>query len=626
MTDHARTHFIADRARLLLLLLVALAVGSLAQLPSAPAAHAEPGDPPAQRQFGKALQAIIASGMPAHAAVGHLLYDAGALGLAKAWCAAGMSADDAEEALTNAVASNPAELAKYVAERNIGMLTDAFGNRGRLSADTTPRRLLNALRVWMWRSPNGRRFKLADVLDLALADADAGVTEEWLVDRLTTDYPWNRLPEKWSTEVKGSLRVLPVGDAKGDVTPVRILTVWGSDFERGYAHGRLLGRDVLELWSQYALRIAAFKGGYQNICELQDMVFDFPASYEQEMKGLMAGILDSVPAEERETYTKLVGRDLRLVDLKAGNTLSDWAEFGCSSVSVWGDRTSDGRVLTARNLDYQTMGGMLNKYHLVVVQAPQPATATSPARHGWVSLAFTGAIGCYTGMNDQGVTAMMHNTPGHYTRTIGIVPRAFSQRTALELADAANMPDSFATALREMHHLVPSNIHTSWPRLNGKVDPRGQAAAMELDGYTPLHEGVTVRRPEHNAAGVAHDLFVVTNHFCRRFTPTDREDGMPPELGAPGNSPMRFATLQDAAGAAPRGSVDVPTIRDWLKKVCHPGTAHSVVFSPDTREVYALQPVGSEGRGGPYAHMNRLSVDALMAAAKAASLRRVADF
>ena len=597
--------------------LIALLAVLLAFAPSLPAT-ADPGDPPSDPSaLSSELQAVIDSGMSAHAALGHMLFDAGPKEIAQAYCSANLDHDTADGILKNAGAANSAAIARLVAGGHVDKVAEAFAGKGDLAANTTPKFLLNALRFWMWREPAGKKIDTRTVIDLALQHSS--ISQQALAERLTSDYPWDKLPASWSKEIKGRLEMTPGG--------VRMLTVWGSPFERGYAHGRLLGRDVLELWSGFALRMAMFRqGGYRNVCEVQDLVFDFPEPYLNEMKGLMAGILDSVPEADRRKFARaLGGRDVQLVDLKAGNTLSDWAEFGCSSVTVWGDHTTDGRVLTGRNLDYQTMGHLLNNYHLLLVEPAAPATATMPARKGWVSLAFTGAIGCYTGMNEDGVTAMMHNTPGHYSRSIGIVPRGFSQRYGLERADAARMPESYADALREMHHLVPSNIHVSWPRMNGKVQAQGHAAAMELDGYAELDHGVTVRQPASNGDGVPRDLFVVTNHFCQRFT-ADRTEDLPPTPRRPVDSTERYTTLEDAATHSARGSVDVETVREWLRLVSKTGTAHSVVFSPDTREIYAMQPTGEEKRGGPYAEPQKLSVPQLLDAAKRAAAATVEGF
>ena len=73
-----------------------------------------------------------------------------------------------------------------------------------------------------------------------------------------------------------------------------------------------------------------------------------------------------------------------------------WKSFHCSNFGAWGSRTVDGRLFTARNLDWLTDLG-LQKYKLITIHHP-------PDGYSHATFSWAGVWGAMTGMSAQGLT------------------------------------------------------------------------------------------------------------------------------------------------------------------------------------------------------------------------------
>ena len=73
-----------------------------------------------------------------------------------------------------------------------------------------------------------------------------------------------------------------------------------------------------------------------------------------------------------------------------------WKSFHCSNFGAWGSRTVDGRLFTARNLDWLTDLG-LQKYKLITIHHP-------PDGYSHATFSWAGVWGAMTGMSAEGLT------------------------------------------------------------------------------------------------------------------------------------------------------------------------------------------------------------------------------
>ena len=386
------------------------------------------------------------------------------------------------------------------------------------------------------------------------------------------------------------------------VDGLRVLTVWGSDYERGFAHGYLLAGEITDFAGKVLVDplVVASKEVYEQKVRTGVVgAFDFDPRYEQELQGLLAGIIAKLGQDG--THQKDLGRAVTLDDLKAANTLADWHAFYCSTFSVWGKMHDQGQIATARNLDFYRLPGIVEQ-QMVMVHKPSKA-----GRKKWVSITWAGLIGCYTGMNEDGVTITMHDCrPGPPSVSSGFVPRSFALRDAIETASAASALDDVERILRERPTMFGNNIHVSRP-LAGKNIP---AAVFEYDPNRKLDGGVTRRTAGADTGLPSSKSMICTNHYLLRTQPIacERYDQIRSSL---------LSLALDGKG------VDRRTAFGIMHQVSQRSdgilTAHTVYMLPNSRELY-LSPATAT-QSAPTENVWRLRLDDLFANKEAAVKR-----
>ena len=213
------------------------------------------------------------------------------------------------------------------------------------------------------------------------------------------------LPEAQVVDRVGRSALLQAGQQ-------RILLLQGSPYQMGYAHGRLLAKDVkksvdtLLLVSQAAdsqRRGNFFAGSLEEIYRRVEPYI--PARYREELAGLADG----------------AGLDRRRVAL--ANVFPEM--FHCSGFALMGKATKDGELIHGRILDYMTSIELQDRAVLMV-------TKTNGGNACMIA-SYAGFIGCVTGMNDQQV-AVGEMGMGGEGQWDGI-PMAFMLRQVLEECD-----------------------------------------------------------------------------------------------------------------------------------------------------------------------------------------------
>ena len=174
--------------------------------------------------------------------------------------------------------------------------------------------------------------------------------------------------------VKGTVSTL--GEGKD---AVKLLHVWGTPREMGYAHGVLLKDDVADFYEKIIGAMTAGMGvGVEALdqawAEMEPFV---PERYLEEMAGLAKG----------------AGVDLQTV--KRAHAIPDLSEMDCTFFAAWGDFTADGHFIQLRALDYATEAHIQDN-PAIVVYHPRRGPA-------YVNVGWCGFIGMVTGMNAQHV-------------------------------------------------------------------------------------------------------------------------------------------------------------------------------------------------------------------------------
>lgn len=179
---------------------------------------------------------------------------------------------------------------------------------------------------------------------------------------------------------------------------LRVLRVWGTPEERGYAHGYLLAEDIQKIMNQeFAARFAGRPAILQQARAALPRLIEYPDEIAAELEALWRGLLARNPDRRMPDLT----RDFDKTDLLIANALDVFGLMGCSSFTVWGKQAAGGGVLTARNFDWPLTGEHMLDHTLLIVQMPKGKTASA-------SVSWPGYIGSVTGISRDGVAAYLH--------------------------------------------------------------------------------------------------------------------------------------------------------------------------------------------------------------------------
>ena len=334
---------------------------------------------------------------------------------------------------------------------------------------------------------------------------------------------------------------------------LRLLRLWGTPEERGYAHGRLLADDIVRsLRSEFTAQFSEAPQLLQQARAALPRLIEYPEDYGRELDALWRGVLAAGPELDMPAF----GRAFDKVDLLVANAMDVFGLMGCSSFTVWGDQASGGGVLTARNFDWHVTGDHIVEQTLLIVQ--EHDDGRSVASFGW-----PGYIGTVSGVSADGVAAYLH---------VGSARQAMPQPSSWPAATAARKilesrgrgEERVRQALTHVQYTSPPSGFLTHVVLPEEPESGPPAAVFEADARASV-AGVSEPGP-----------VIVTNHFCTR------SDGR----GASGDSLRRQRALQRGIrGCFELGDRQLDPDEAWrlLRNVeagggAYFGTLHSLVF------------------------------------------------
>lgn len=382
---------------------------------------------------------------------------------------------------------------------------------------------------------------------------------------------------------------------------IRVLQLSGSHYEMGYNHGYLLAREIMDMITVYGFFVVDYFGlDYDELLAKQKQ-FAW-GEYEPELEGMLAGLRAALPPEKLliappGKAPHAVGLD----DLKGMNTMGDWLAglVSCSSFSVWGKGRADGSTLLARNFDWLIdPGNVAMDRQVVIAYAPDYGPR-------WVNVTMAGDLGCISGMNEYGASAMIHVSLNGYPPTDddGFVPGTLALRRVIESLRPASTPAAALPPLRDAPQMGQYLYHLCFPSA-GRADD-DVAGIFEYDGNGRHRDGyVTYRRPADNPRLPRNrfrdqrldytNTLINVNHYLKRKTEI-------PQLFSSG----RYLTIKRMLPKAKAdGNVEVNEARDIMAAVGYQPsffmgpwiTLHTVVFEPQTRRLHLF--LAQDGRPG----------------------------
>lgn len=374
------------------------------------------------------------------------------------------------------------------------------------------------------------------------------------------------------------LMILPAygQDCNGSIEyigDVRVLNLWGTWSEMGYAHGYLLGPDIATVFHDYFLEMVGGPGTFENARLFYLAHFDTPSDLSQYAQGILSGIADTV-----SIYSDRLGRDLDYIDICVVTAIPDIVSLKgdldllCSSVSSWGagtetDSLLNGAPAISRNLDYyvDTGSSILDNSILITFD---PASGQE-----WVSVGFPGFAGSLSGMNQSGVSACLNmgNHQGTTQYTSPFVPICMALALGLSEEDFNGSgtcdPQDMIDALTQWNRGNSYAIHVVGKRTLAPQD--SSSVVVELSN----RDGTALRYAA-DEAGIAPCRMILTNHHRVLIPPV---------------SCYRYSRMMDSLTTNP----DVTLDRLWgfMGAVGWPatpgsgGTIQTMVFMPEQLEM-----------------------------------------
>jgi len=302
----------------------------------------------------------------------------------------------------------------------------------------------------------------------------------------------------------------------------KVLKVWGTHEQRGYAHGYLLAEECKTVFDEYIIEHVCYGQAYVYNTMRTFFVQNYAVeeNYQAETDGLLEGVADAGVS----LYNDVLGRDIDATDMLAANTIVDLSQvltniqvlkLGCSSLSSWGESTAQdstllGNLVVTRMMDWD-LHPALTENHLLLVNIPAELD-----EQNWLSLTFPGFLGCLSGINQNGICATLNvgNHTGYQTGE-PFYPILFNVRNGIEAADYngddENNYSDIADAIEDRNRSAGTIVHVT--QNNG---PDSHPVIIESNYF-----GLAVRDTSGNSESpeIFGQNLVATNHFRTLYDP-----------------------------------------------------------------------------------------------------------
>ena len=415
---------------------------------------------------------------------------------------------------------------------------------------------------------NGERFSTIDLRRSDKTDADI------LLRRPT---PFERKPKRTAHGALKWIHGLPV------------LQLWGTAEERGFAHGFLVGRQIIDFFEFYLLEDSwRSPERYEKIfVPFLEHNFRYPEEYLKECRAVLRGMR----AAGTDMRVRLLGRDFGLTDLLAINAyIERRAAFpgkpsaSCSQFAFWGPMTREsdlqGGLVAARNMDGECDVRKVTVSHFLLF-AVKPS---EPGRKRWVSAMWPGFVGTISGMNEDGLYGM-ENAGGSGPGPVpsDVVPCSWVMRDVLEHLDGNATPEDVRARMKRFT-CSTGGITAAGSIILWAEPYRGQKApAFVFEGG---RNGYAIRLPGQVRPRNPYVIMATNHHKVFGFDP-DRPDyslGVPVSFSSLWRYEAGMQTLE-AWTRLQRTGLTIADAQRLLQTVAHGTTEYAVIFSANRRKI-----------------------------------------
>ena len=298
------------------------------------------------------------------------------------------------------------------------------------------------------------------------------------------------------------------------VSGKKVLTIWGTHQERGFAHGYIAGEGFKTIFDDFFVNEVCVGSVniYKDLRKYFTSNFSIEKKYLKEASAFIEGMLKSGvrlnnPILEKDIDATDVLMFSALPDLNQIVNRNNKIELGCASMSNWGSSTIEdpllgGHLIITRLLDWSTNAALKNN-HLLIVNIP-----TEKDEQKWISIAFSGFLGSLSAINESSVAAFMNgcNTTG-ITNEEEFHPILLSVRNGIEMDDYNH--DSKNNAV-DVLWAVQNNSRSCGAIIHVVKDEglNSNPVIIECDNQ----HGIFVRSNSSDTSIPANHL-IATNHF-----------------------------------------------------------------------------------------------------------------
>lgn len=362
-----------------------------------------------------------------------------------------------------------------------------------------------------------------------------------------------------------------------------VLYLSGSPFEIGYANGvltrelirrqedallTLLQRVAPFQWTRFVLKFIVV---YRN----RALPAHVLPEYQTEIYGLSRGCPDPHP-ELGPFFHRLLNYHAAQ-DISYMMMHSPLLHRGCTAFGAWGANTRDGHLLTGRNFDWEA-DPVFDQDRLLVYCEPERGIP-------FVSLAWSGMVGCVSGMNREGLSITINGAPSHIPSDAA-TPTCLVAREVLQYA--RNIAE--ARAIIEKRAVFVSALFLVGSRQDGRfvvIEKTPTACAVR----EPDAEPRLVCANHYLTAALAADP--INQEFLRAETSQSRYDRLTELLSAkaPVDAPAIAAILRDRRlpGGQPAGNGHRGSLNPLI-------ATHSVIMDLTAGLFWAARPPHQLGR------------------------------
>lgn len=342
--------------------------------------------------------------------------------------------------------------------------------------------------------------------------------------------------------------------------PPPVVRLSGAPYELGRQHGEQLREAVRDEVAQ----ILRYFRGYLRVPLVRTLATNWwldtawrkawpflEPDYREELRGLADG--SGVP----------------LADVHRFHAVPD-RTYSCANFAAWGRATAGGRLIHARNLDWN-IGADIQRHAVVFVVRPA-------GKQAFVSVAWAGFAGVLSGINEEQLSI---GQVGAETTDVTFrgEPMVFLMRRVMEQASTV---DDAARIIRTASRTVGVNYivaDAKHRRALAIETTRRHARAFEAND--PAEHGVSYARPMEDVvlrADAAMDPVIRERQLASRGDP-----GRPGLEDPSGSSAYDVRYLGQSGGVAERfGTLDPLGAQEVMKRVAPSSNVQSVVFAwPD---------------------------------------------